>query len=136
MAAQPTATLSFTKLVVDDLDAMADYYCAVFGLHRATRARFEDGAEGEAIEEISLAPNPGDAFGPLSLLTYESRPAPPSDEVILGFTTDDLEAMLERVRRAGGAQRGKLKEFPVHGLRIAFARDPEGHLSEIVEVRK
>ena len=135
MATRPTAKLTFTKLVVDDLDAMADYCCEVFGLHRATRARFESGVASEPIEEISLAENPEEPFGPLSLLKYEERPAVQNGELILGFTTDDLDSLLDRVRRAGGAQSSDLKVFPDHGLRIAFARDPEGHLSELVEVR-
>lgn len=134
MAERSSEQLTFTKLVVDDLDKMADYYCAVFGLHRATRERFDDGVGGEPIEEVSLASAPDEPFGALSLLTFESRAAPHNDEVILGFTTTDLSSLLERVERAGGSFFGKVKEMPSHGIRVAFARDPEGHLSELVEL--
>ena len=54
--------------------------------------------------------------------------------MILGFTTPDLSALLDRVPRAGGSVFGKVKEMPDHGIRVAFARDPEGHLSEVVEL--
>jgi predicted enzyme related to lactoylglutathione lyase len=128
------ATLTFTKVVVDDLDAMADYYCTVFGLHRGLREQFEDGVGGEPIDEIALVASPGDPFGALSLLKFMNRAAAKNDEVILGFTTLDLSALLDRVRRAGGTLFGKVKEMPDHGIRVAFARDPEGHLSELVEL--
>ena len=135
MANERPATLAFTKLVVAAVDAMADYYCTVFGLHRATRERFDDGVGGEPIDEISLAETPGAAFGSLTLLKFEQRPAPANDEVILGFTTPDLAGVLERVKACGGTHFGKIKEMPSHGIRVAFARDPEGHLAEIVELR-
>jgi predicted enzyme related to lactoylglutathione lyase len=134
MATIQRATLTFTKVVVDDLDAMADYYCTVFGLHRGLREQFEDGVGGEPIDEIALVASPGDPFGALSLLKFMNRPAAKNDEVILGFTTPDLSALLDRVRRAGGTLFGKVKEMPDHGIRVAFARDPEGHLSELVEL--
>ena len=51
MATKHPATHSFTKLVVDDLDAMADYYCSAFGLHRGSRDQFEDGVGGESIDD-------------------------------------------------------------------------------------
>ncbi len=127
--------LAFTKLVVDDLDAMADYYCAVFRLHRATRARFEQGVGGEPIEELALVATAGDRFGALHLLKFEKRPAAAPEEVILGFTTRDLAGLIERIRRAGGSLASEVKEMPDHGIRVVFARDPEGHWNEIVEVR-
>jgi len=135
MATQSPATLTFTKLVVDDLEAMADYYCSVFGLHRGSRDEFEDGVGGEPIDEIALVARPGDTFGSLSLLKFLNRPAAKNDEVILGFTTPDLSALLDRVKRGGGTVFGKLKEMPEYGIRVAFVRDPEGHLSEVVEMR-
>ena len=71
---EPSASFSFTKLVVGELDAMCDYYCDVFGLHPGRRERFEDGVGGEPIEEVALVASPGDPFGPLTLLRYEQRP--------------------------------------------------------------
>ena len=136
MSTEPAATYTFTKLVVDDLDVMCDYYCSVFGLHPGTRERFDDGVGGEPIEEVALVAQPGDPFGAVSLLTFEQRDptSTPRDEVILGFTTPDLAALADRVAKAGGKLLGPIKEMPSHGIRVAFARDPEGHLCELVEV--
>jgi predicted enzyme related to lactoylglutathione lyase len=134
MPDQPIATYTFTKLVVDDLDAMCDYYCAVFGLHSGTRERFDDGVGGEPIDEVALVANAGDPFGAVSLLKFENRPAAKPNEVILGFTTPDLSALLGRVTKAGGTVLGPIKAMPAHRIRVAFARDPEGHLCELVEL--
>ncbi|MBW2423177.1 MAG: VOC family protein [Deltaproteobacteria bacterium] len=135
MTQEEPAAFVFTKLVVDDVDAMADYYCTVFGLHRGTRDRFDDGVGGEPIDEIALTAKPGEKYGALTLLKFTQRPAVKEDETILGFTTPDLSTLLERVQRAGGDILGPIKEYPDHGIRVAFARDPEGHLNELVELR-
>jgi catechol 2,3-dioxygenase-like lactoylglutathione lyase family enzyme len=135
MPAEPIATYTFTKLVVDDLDAMCDYYCHVFGLRPGTRERFDDGVGGEPIDEVALVANPEDPFGAVSLLKFEDRAAARPGEVILGFTTPDLSALRDRVERAGGTLVGKVKEMPSHKIRVAFARDPEGHLCELVELQ-
>lgn len=52
MTRERLSNLSFTKLVVDDVDRMADFYCDVFDLHRTGRLRIEQGAIGEPIEEM------------------------------------------------------------------------------------
>lgn len=133
MTTERSAQFSFTKLVVDDLDAMADFYCSVFDLHRATRLNVEDGVGGEPIEEIILGATPEDQWGSLILLKFRNRPLAKEDEVILGFTTTDLDGLLDRFTRRGGSILSPIKEMPEHGIRVAFARDPEGHLSELVE---
>lgn len=135
MTTERPAAFVFTKLIVDDVDAMADYYCRVFGLHRGARDRFEDGVGGEPIDEIALTAKPGDKYGSLTLLKFLNRPAVKEDESILGFTTPDLAALLERVEKSGGTCLGPIKEHPDHGIRVAFVRDPEGHLNELVELR-
>lgn len=131
---RPTAFV-FTKLVVDDVEGMADYYCTVFGLHRGTRDQFDNGVGGEPIDEIALTAKAGDKYGTLTLLKFLKRTAVKEDETILGFTTPDLSALLDRVKRAGGTLLGPIKEHADHGIRVAFARDPEGHLNELVELR-
>jgi predicted enzyme related to lactoylglutathione lyase len=54
--------------------------------------------------------------------------------VILGFTTDDLPALLELVRAAGGGVHAPIKDMPELKIRVAFATDPEGHLAELVQL--
>lgn len=123
----------FTKLVVHDLDKMAAFYCGVYGLHAVDRVR---GASigGEAIDEIMMSADPGARFGSLVLLKYLERGPSPSGELILGFTTDDLPGLLERVRANGGTVTAPIVEMAELRLRVAFAADPEGHLAELVQM--
>jgi predicted enzyme related to lactoylglutathione lyase len=130
MAANP----AFTKLVVHDLEKLAAFYAEAYGLSAVRHVRGERIAS-EPIDEIVLAPDPNAAWGSLVLLRFGTRGPSPAGEVILGFTTDDLPALLRRVQAAGGAVHAPIRELPEHGVRVAFATDPEGHLAELVEVR-
>ncbi|HZR82550.1 MAG TPA: VOC family protein [Candidatus Binatia bacterium] len=127
-----SATVAFTKLIVHDLEGMAEFYRAAYGLHPVSRVR--DRIAGERIDEIMLSPDPEAAFGTIVLLKFVDRPASPRGELILGFTTDDLPGLLDRVRSAGGRVHDDVREIPEHHVRVAFATDPEGHLAEIVQV--
>ena len=129
-----TPTFSFTKLIVHDLEKQAAFYQQVYGLHAVNRVRGES-IGGEAIDEIMLSADPKAQYGSFVLLKYLGRGPSPEGEVILGFTTDDLPALLERLRAAGGGVTAPLKELPHLGVRVAFATDPEGHLAELVEVQ-
>jgi len=129
----PSATVAFTKLVVRDLERMAGFYRDAYGLHAVQRVRGERIGR-EEIDEIMLSPDPKATYGSLVLLAYLGRGAPPSGEVILGFTTGDLPTLLERVRAAGGTVCVPLQEMLERKLRVAFATDPEGHLAELVQL--
>jgi lactoylglutathione lyase len=129
----PEASFGFTKLVVDDLERMAAFYQQVYGLHAVNRVRGERIGD-EEIDEIMLSPDPEAAYGSLVLLEYPNRGPSPNGELILGFTTSDLPALLERVREAGGGVHTPIKEMPELRLRVAFATDPEGHLAELVQL--
>jgi predicted enzyme related to lactoylglutathione lyase len=129
----PSTQFAFTKLIVHDLETMTAFYREVYGLHGVNRVRGESIA-GEEIDEIMLSTDPSAQWGSLVLLKYVARAPSPSGEVILGFTTDDLPALLERVTKAGGRIHAPLKEMPELKIRVAFATDPEGHLAELVQV--
>jgi hypothetical protein len=105
----------------------------VYGLHAVKRVRGES-IGGEEIDEIMLSPDPQAQWSSLVVLRYLGRGPAPTGEVILGFTTDDLPALLGRVRAAGGGITAPIEEMPELGIRVAFATDPEGHLAELVEV--
>jgi len=126
---------AFTKLVVDDLDRMAAFYCAVFDLHQTGRLKLEPGAIGEPIEEIFLCPSPEDRYGTFVLFKFLQRASPRDNETILGFNTRDLDAVLARATARGGALAAPIKEMSDLGVRVAMVRDPEGHLCELVETR-
>ena len=127
------SSFAFTKLIVHDLDRMAGFYRDVYGLHVVNRVRGERIGDDE-IDEIMMSPDPTAQWSSLVLLKYVHRAASPNGELILGFTTDDLPALLERVRAAGGGVHAPIKEMPELKIRVAFAPDPEGHLAELVQV--
>lgn len=125
------STFTFTKLVVDDLEKMASFYGQVFELEQITR--MQDAIGSDAIDEIILGTAGALTPGALILLRYVDERRPQNGEVILGFTTRDLPALLDRVRAAGGSVHCDIRDFPDMKVRVAFATDPEGHLIEIVE---
>jgi len=127
-----TATFSFTKLVVDDLEKMSAFYCRVYDLKQV--ARFQGHIGSEPIDEIMLRHGKAVSPGSLVLLKYVDRPPPRTGETILGFTTDDLSLLLEKIRSAGGDLHADIKEMPELRLKVAFATDPEGHLAELVQM--
>lgn len=129
----PSASFGFTKLIVHDLEKMAAFYGDVYGLHAVNRVRGQSIGR-EEIDEIMLSADPNAVWGSLVLLEYLGRGPSPSGELILGFTTDDLPALLERVRAAGGRIHAPIKEMPELKIRVAFATDPEGHLAELVQL--
>jgi lactoylglutathione lyase len=129
----PSSHFGFTKLIVHDLEKMAGFYGEVYGLHAVNRVRGES-IGGEEIDEIMMSPDPNASFGSFVLLKYVGRAPSPNGEVILGFTTDDLPALLDRVGAAGGGVHAPIKEMPELKLRVAFATDPEGHLAELVQM--
>ena len=130
---ESAASFAFSKLVVHDLEKMAAFYRDVYGLHAVNRVRGHS-IGSEEIDEIMLSADPNASYGSLVLLKYPGRGPSPCGELILGFTTGDLPALLERVRAAGGAVHAPIREIPELGLRVAFATDPEGHLAELVEM--
>jgi predicted enzyme related to lactoylglutathione lyase len=129
----PEAVFSFTKLVVHDLEKAAAFYREVYGLHAVKRVSGER-IGSEEIDEIMLSPDPAAAFGSLVLLKVLGRGPSPSGELILGFTTPDLPALLDRLRAAGGTLVAPIQEMPGLRLRVAFAADPEGHVAELVQL--
>jgi predicted enzyme related to lactoylglutathione lyase len=129
----PDASFAFTKLVVRDVEKMSAFYRDVYGLHAVNRVRGES-IGGEEIDEIMMSGDPNATWSSLVLLQYLGRGPSPNGEAILGFTTGDLPALLERVRAAGGGVHAPIQEMAELRLRVAFATDPEGHLSEVVQM--
>ena len=131
MARTPRAHFGFTKLLVDDLEKTAAFYAAVCDLVEVNRV--EDRIAGRPIREI-LFHATAEGGASFVLLKFVGAPKPTNDEVILGFQTPDLAAFLERVRAAGGQVAEAIKVMPEHGVKVAFVRDVEGHLIEVVEL--
>jgi predicted enzyme related to lactoylglutathione lyase len=130
MADMP-AHFSCTKLIVADLDRAHAFYTSVFGLQEM--ARVEAAIEGRPISEIMFHPTaPGGST--FVLLTYRDTQKPALSETITLFIVPDLAAMPDKVCAAGGRIVQEARDMPEHGVKVAFARDNEGHLIEIVQM--
>jgi catechol 2,3-dioxygenase-like lactoylglutathione lyase family enzyme len=111
---------------------MASFYTEVYGLNALQRVQAQIGAE--PIDEIIMGPGQQMSAESLVMLKYLNRPAPPRGEVILGFITADVAALVKRVRAAGGRVLEEPRDMPEHGVRVTFVTDPEGHLAEVVQM--
>lgn len=130
MANTATVSFNFSKLVVGDLDASAAFYGKVF--HLREQARVEDAISGRSIREVMYEPTQ-DGGATFVLLAFDDAAQPVGGEAIIGFTVDDLDAVLTAITASGGAVAEAVRDMPHLGIRVAFATDPEGHLLEIVQ---
>ena len=121
----------FTKLVVGDLERSAAFYKSVCGL--VEQRRVESEIDGRPIKEILFNPTAPNA-STFVLLSFLDSPKPAAGEIIVGFITTDLAALVERARAAGGSVAKEVRAAPEHGVKVAFVRDVEGHLIEVVEL--
>lgn len=121
----------FTKLIVNDLEKSATFYKDVCEMTELARVEAE--IAGRGIKEIMFnATATGGAT--FVLVKFLDTNKPSSDELILGFITDDLEAFVERTKKAGGKVVEEIQSQPEHGVKVAFVTDIEGHLIEVVEL--
>ena len=126
------AVSMFSKLICRDEEAMAAYYTAVYGLGIVQRV--EGTSDGEPFREVILAPDGDWTKGTLVMFNFTERDAPRDQQVILGFTVDDLDALVARVTANGGTLKGPIREEKEHGVRVVFTIDPEGALCENVQM--
>jgi catechol 2,3-dioxygenase-like lactoylglutathione lyase family enzyme len=130
-------------LVVSNLDRMIDFYCEVFGFCLTVRVLETGpyiealvGLPGVRIELAKLA----DANGLfLELLRYHSHPEEPMFPQVqrhgcshMALTVTDIRATLKRLEAFGG-KAGQLQRNPEKTVLVAYARDPEGILLELVQ---
>ncbi len=130
MADGPESKFAFTKLVVADLARMAAFYEDVYRLTEV--GRYGGEVAGHPIDEIILGR--GGASSGLILFTFLDRDTPTTGELLLGFTTDDIEALFERGVAAGGSVWADIKDPDLPGVAlVGFLADPEGHVAEVVQ---
>ncbi len=125
-------TFGFTKLVVGDLEKMKAFYTNVFGLKQFDRVQADIGID--PIDEVMLGKDSGFVPGSLVLLRFTELAPPRPGAVILGFITDDLNALVDRVVANGGRLHAAIEEIPEMKVRVAFTKDPEGNLAELVQM--
>jgi len=125
------AQFGFSKVFVHDLDAMAGFYEEVFGL--VPFNRHQDSMLGREIDEISYqATSPGG--GSLTLIKYVDSTGPIAGESVQGFTTTDIEGLVERAEKAGASIPDAIRRIEEFKIRVVFVLDPEGHVNEVVQM--
>lgn len=129
-------SFGFTKLVVEDGEAMAEYYHQVYGLNKQHRVQTDGSSPIGPIREVIMGRGTEMSAESLVMLKFLNQPAPRDRGVLLGFITEDLDALEKRVAANGGQSLGPIRSMPEHGVRVLFTTDPEGHLSENVEMIK
>lgn len=116
----------FTKMMVHDLERSVEFYKKVFGLIELNR--IEAKIAGRDVKEVVYQPTY--KGGPLFVLAnFPDDAEVARNELILGFSTGDFEACLQRIEQAGGSILED-RSIPDMG-RHAFVTDPEGHLLQI-----
>lgn len=115
-------TVSVVTLFVPDLGAAEEFYCDLLGFK--VEARYGP-------EIVTLA-HAGCAIV-LNRCERATRPAYPRDaQVTIGLATADVDAELERLRRAGvEAIFNVPQEFPMG--RFIAVRDPAGNVVELLQ---
>jgi catechol 2,3-dioxygenase-like lactoylglutathione lyase family enzyme len=130
MAEARKANFNFSKLVVRDLDRCAAFYRDVCGLTEI--ARVDADIAGRPIREIMYHPT-SEGGAQFVLLTFPNEAPPPAGEMIVGMQTADLAAFLERAQKAGGKVEQAPRIIEDYKVKVAFVRDVEGHLIEVVQ---
>jgi predicted enzyme related to lactoylglutathione lyase len=123
---------SFVKLVVRDLAGAERFYCEVFGL--AVKHRHAADEHAYAQEESILSAASGQASMPLILTRYLRSPAPAAGAAWTGFRVEDIEATGRAIEARGGRIEVPIHSSSSHPVRALVARDPEGHMIEVVQV--
>ena len=126
------ADFMFTKLQVSDLDKAGAFYTAVFGL--VEMHRIDAAIAGRGLSEVIYMPTY--EGGPMFILAkFHDASKPSTDELILGFATKDLDALLARVETAGGRVVEVIAAGAQSPFRTAFVSDGEGHLVQVSQAR-
>lgn len=132
MPSQLSARFAFTKLIVSDVDRLFAFYRDVFGLGEIARVRQGQG-ESE-LDEIIMGPEgAGYSVPSLVIQRYPNRPVPERGEATLGFIVPDLDRTLEAAVNAGASIDRPARTAPEHRIRVAFVKDTDGHLIEVVQ---
>ena len=123
--------LGFTKLVVEDSDKMSAFYGAVCGL--IEEGRGEDQIAGRPMCEVYFKADPP-GTGTFTLTKFLDAPRPKVEAVILGFVAGDIDRFIEKAVAAGATIVETAHARPDHGVKVAFLKDVEGNLIEVVEL--
>ncbi|MDF1568753.1 MAG: VOC family protein [Spirochaetaceae bacterium] len=109
-------------MIVKDSELLAGWYGEVFGAKVVSRSLDE-----RPILFIQLG---GGSL--MELIPGDGEPAHPSDHVHVSFSVDSLQGAVNRLKEAEIVLNRPVFEA-YEGSPVAFLRDPEGHLVQLVE---
>ena len=118
------------KLVVSDLNRMADFYRNILLL--TEKLRFDSVMNHRPMSEVMFEYADG-SIAPLAVIKYLDGGTPSHDQAVPVFFTDDVKAMLDRIDRHGGRV-NEDREDRANDARIVFWYDPEGNVVETVQM--
>jgi catechol 2,3-dioxygenase-like lactoylglutathione lyase family enzyme len=116
--------LTHVRLLVSDYGACFRFYRDAMGF----RVTFgdEDGpySDFDAGADVELALFVGDH-------QLSATPAAGGDQAVLIFSVDDVDSALAELRGRGADIAGEPVDRDDWGIRVAYLRDPDGHLIEL-----
>ena len=116
-----------------DLDRTIAFYCDLLGLRLALR---KSHSKGE-VAFLDTGSGMLEVFAPAQVDIARSRDVPPHEAGMrhLTFAFDDIEALVVKLEAAGIdiVERPRLAVNTEMLVRVAFCRDPDGIIVELVE---
>ena len=148
-------TIDHVNLVVADLEAMSRFYEALLGLKITKRVTISGGWIDRVVGLKDVRADVvylDAANGPrIELIRYHSPPEPPHTVLPpnamgfrhIAFRVDDIDALVERLTKAGITFFSPVQNVPDSQVtyaggvrkRLAYFRDPEGNVLEFCEYR-
>ena len=125
------ASLTSCKLVVSDIERSEAFYRAVCGFGPGKTMHFA--LAGRPFTEIVFRQE--GKHEALMLMAYDDGAAPASGAAVLTFSTDDIDALAQRVLAGGGFQLAQARPLRLgtwHALIAEFA-DPDGNLLQVLQ---
>jgi lactoylglutathione lyase len=121
-------SLFYVKLIVDDPEALAPFYCDVFGMREVRRIFEPEHARPHL--EIFLSAGESEQ---IVLMKYMNKPTPAPGEVRIALVVKDVNAAVAAAKTAGGDIILPAETLEKHNFRWATIADPEGHTIEIMQ---
>ena len=123
-------TLFYAKRIVGDADALARFYCDVFGMNEVRR--FEGPAGEEPHLEIFLSAGSNESDTQVALMQWPNRPTPKPGEAAIAFMVKDVDAIVAAALARGGACTRAAETMKEYKFRWGVIADPEGHSIELM----
>ena len=121
-------SLYYVKLIVGDPEALAPFYCDVFGMREIRRIYKPEHVRPHL--EIFLSSGERDQ---LVLMKYLNKPTPTPGEVRVALVVQDVNAVIAATLAGGGTIVLPAETLEEHNFRWATIADPEGHTIEVMQ---